>query len=85
LARPISREEKEQLVADVNRVLDGVRATMDEILRESSQLKGKESAIIKDIFVTAHSWKTGIRKIQTKVSNFYSVKMKYFQMINECC
>lgn len=44
---------------------------MDEIYSLCSLLKNKEDAMVKEIFVTAHAWKSGIRKIQTKISNFY--------------
>ena len=44
---------------------------MQEIKKESSQLKVRDSAIIKDILVTANAWKVGIRKIQSKITNFY--------------
>lgn len=47
-------------------------------------MKGKEDAIIKNIYVTSQSWKAGIRKIQSKLTTFYEIKMKYFNTINKC-
>lgn len=47
-------------------------------------LKGKDDGMVREIFVTTHAWRTGIRKVQTKLTNFYEMKMKYFAMVNSC-
>ena len=36
------------------------------------------------MLVTAHSWKSCIRKIQNKLTNFYENKVQYFEMVNRC-
>ena len=56
---------------------------MRVIKEECSQLKASESGIVRDIFITVGAWKTGIRKVQTKVSNFYDIKMKHFHTVNK--
>lgn len=84
LARPASREAKSKLMKAVNDRLLEVRDAMDEICSLSHLLKNKEDALVKEIFVTAHAWKSGIRRIQTKISNFYELKMKHFSTINAC-
>ena len=66
----------------VNEVLSEVREMMQLIRKECSQLKTRDSAIIQDILVTANAWKVGIRKIQSKIANFYEIKMKHFSLVN---
>jgi len=56
---------------------------MGEIQELSSLFKGKDCNIIQENFITAEAWKSGIRKIQIKLTNFYTVKMRYFSTINE--
>ena len=66
----------------VNELLSEVKEMMQQIKKECSQLKTRDSAIIQDILVTASAWKVGIRKIQSKITNFYEIKMKYFSIVN---
>lgn len=84
IARPIGKEAKVKIMDDVNRTLQQIRSIMDEIYECSSLLKGKEDGMVREMFVTTHAWKSGVRKIQAKITNFYEVKMKYFEMINSC-
>ena len=55
----------------MNDTLDSVKEIMKEIKEESHKMRGADAAIVKDTFVTASAWKSGIRKIQTKLANFY--------------
>lgn len=82
LARPLSIQQKKALMDEVNSSLKTIQDLMDEIEKMSSIFKGQESATVKNQTVTAHSWKNGVRRAQAKISNFYTERMQYFDVVN---
>jgi hypothetical protein len=51
---------------------------MTEVERLSSHFRGKEAAQVGEQYLTASSWKNGVRRVQLRLTCFYEERLRHF-------
>lgn len=67
---------------EVNSVLTEIKQGMTEVQQQSSNFRGKEVFQVGEQYVTASSWKNGVRRVQAKLAHFYEETMRHFDAVN---
>ena len=70
-------------MSEVNRSLMAVKGLMEELVGLSGGFKGRDSVMLGGEEVGASEWKANIRRAQTRVGQFYELRMRHFDAVND--